>query len=116
MYNTPDEMLDRIVQYFQQCEKSNTRPLVSRLAFVLGFKSTQALINYEGYSEDFHGILARAKNVVEQWCEQELEDHRKTQGMMFVLNRLGWTPKQHIDGIVAIGTAQQLAELGLTQD
>lgn len=101
MYNTKEEMQEKIDAYFESC-RENGRPLtVTGLALAVGFNTRQALLNYQGKKE-FVDTILRAKAVVEQYAEERLFDRDGANGAKFSLanNFAGWKEKQSIEADV----------------
>jgi hypothetical protein len=69
-YQSVEQLQAAIDSYFESTEKV----IITGLALHLGFNSRQALINYEGYSEEFHDAIKRAKSRVEAHYEERLID------------------------------------------
>ena len=120
MYNSVEEMQEKIDKYFEQCEgveKKDSdgnvltdkygdpvmfgrKPLtITGLALALGFNSRQSLLNYQDKPE-FVDTIMRAKARVEQYAEERLFDNAGSNGAKFSLanNFEGWKEKQQIDG------------------
>ena len=120
MYNTKEEMQEKIDKYFEQCEGIykkdnegnvltdkygepvvfNRKPLtITGLALALGFNSRQSLLNYQD-KEEFMDTITRAKARVEQYAEERLFDKDGANGAKFSLanNFKDWKEKQEIDG------------------
>jgi hypothetical protein len=74
-------------------------PTVTGLAYELGFKSRQALINYEEYGEEYHDAIKRAK----LYIEREIEVGALTGGLHPVFsifnlkNNYGWTDRKELE-------------------
>ena len=66
-------------------------PTVTGLAYFLGFKSRQALLNYQG-RKTFHDTITRAKMRIETYTEERLFDQGGVNGAKFSLinNFKGW--------------------------
>ena len=111
IYNDVSEIEQKINDYFTSCEGTplldnkgnpmmykgnpiivNKRPLtVTGLALALGFKSRQALINYQNRDEKFNDAISRAKSRIEQYAEERLFDNDGTKGAQFALRcNFGW--------------------------
>lgn len=122
MYETVEEMQEKIDAYFEECKgriltdgEGNTifdkygyplivdqKPLtVTGLALALGFNSRQTLLNYQD-KEEFMDTITRAKTRIEQYAEERLFDKDGANGAKFSLanNFEGWKEKQHIDADV----------------
>lgn len=65
---------------------------VTGLAYALGFKSRQALLNYQGRPA-FHDAITRAKMRIEAYTEERLFDRDGVNGAKFSLtnNFSGWS-------------------------
>ena len=115
MYNSVEEMQEKIDQYFVDCEGELFRdddgeivydkfgkpiimnakpPTVTGLALALGFTSRQALLNYQNRDEFFDAIT-RAKTRIEEYVEGRLFDKDGVTGAKFSLanNFKNWTDK-----------------------
>jgi hypothetical protein len=122
MYNSCEEMQEKIDAYFEECKGRtletlegkpicdkygipivvDARPLtVTGLALALGFTSRQALLNYQGKKE-FVDTITRAKSKIEQYAEERLFDKDGANGAKFSLanNFDGWKEKQQIEAEV----------------
>ena len=69
-------------------------PTVTGLAYALGFKSRQALLNYQG-KEKFNDTITRAKLRIESYTEERLFDKDGVNGAKFSLinNFKGWSER-----------------------
>ena len=67
-------------------------PTVTGLAYALGLKSRQALLNYQG-RKMFHDTVTRAKMRIETYTEERLFDQGGVNGAKFSLmnNFKGWS-------------------------
>lgn len=67
-------------------------PTVTGLAYALGLKSRQALLNYQG-RKMFHDTITRAKMRIETYTEERLFDQGGVNGAKFSLtnNFKGWS-------------------------
>ena len=122
MYNTKEEMQEKIDAYFEKCEGTvlnnasgevvldkygdpvvvGRKPLtITGLALALGFNSRQALLNYQA-KDEFNDTIMRAKSIVEQYAEERLFDKDGAKGAKFSLanNFVGWKEKQSIEADV----------------
>lgn len=107
-----EEMQKRIDAYFDECDGElltdpSGQPILTKwgqqiyigkkpytitgLALAIGFKSRQALLNYQG-KEEFHDTILRAKARVEEYAESRLYDKEGSSGAQFNLknNFKGW--------------------------
>ena len=69
---------------------------VTGLALALGFRSRQALLNYQHRDSDFDDAISRAKTYIEAYVESRLFDKEGCNGAKFSLsnNFRGWKDKQ----------------------
>ena len=98
-YKTVQEMQAAIDRYFALC-KENKEPLtITGLALALDFTTRQALINFEGYTDEngeaFIDTIKRAKLKIEQAYELR-NIARGNGGDIFALKQFDWTDKQEI--------------------
>ena len=72
---------------------------VTGLALALGFRSRQALLNYQYKDSDFNDAISRAKTYIEAYVESRLFDKEGCNGAKFSLsnNFRGWQEKQEIE-------------------
>lgn len=117
-YKTPQEMQEKIDQYFKGCEGTplldaegravldkydrpiilgERPPTMSGLALALGFLNRKSLMLYQGKSA-FVDTIARAKARVEEYAEARLFDKDGANGAKFALanNFEGWAEKQEV--------------------
>jgi hypothetical protein len=87
-YQSVEQLQTAIDSYFESTEKVT----VTGLTLHLGFNSRQDLINYEGYSEEFHDAIKRAKLRVEVYYEERLVGSHAA-GPIFALKNFGWSDK-----------------------
>lgn len=93
-YDSPEQMQVAIEEYFT-CDGE---PTVTGLALALGFTSRNALYAYEGYTEEYFGILKIARLRVENRYEKSLA--RKgihAAGPIFALKNMGWKDTQSVN-------------------
>lgn len=125
-YKSVKQMEEAIEAYFEECKgeiltKENGDPMlykgkpvragahpptVTGLAYHLGLKSRQALLNYQG-RKMFHDAITRAKMRIEAYTEERLFDQSGVNGAKFSLqnNFSGWTEggqKDQTGGVVQI--------------
>lgn len=112
-YKTAKQMQKKIDEYFKSCEGveltdedgkivrnkggypvmiGRKPPTTGGLALALGFKSRQALLNYQARDEKFNDTLMRAKLRIEAYAEERLYDKEGSAGAQFNLrnNFKGW--------------------------
>ena len=139
-YKTPEEMQEKIDQYFADCEGTllvdhNGDPIIDRwgnpvylnkrpptitgLALALGFKTRTALQIYKAKKEFTDTVLV-AKSRVEKYYEEQLTSRDGSRGAMFNLQRnfRGWQGEQE-DGkgpVVTIINDIPKAEISVNTD
>jgi len=93
---TPDEMRERIREYFEWCRIRRKPKTVPGLASALDM-STDAIRNYEKHAP-FADIIKRLKVQLESELEEDLISAKTTPiGRIFALkNRFGWVDKREI--------------------
>jgi|GEM_PF-654372 len=95
-----ESLQSAIIRYFEFCEENKKHLTMTGLALALGFRSRQALVNYEkeeGYEFAFD-VIQYSKMRIEEYTEQRLHDQRTNiVGAIFSLkNNWGWADKQEI--------------------
>ena len=88
-YETPEEISEKIDEYFQQIKK---KPTITGLALFLGFASRQTIHDYKKDAR-FSYILKRAVLLIEQYHEERLSEHSCT-GSIFFLKNQGWIAEE----------------------
>lgn len=99
-YETREALQEAIIKYFEHCEQTKQHLTMTGLAIALGFRTRQALVNYEkeeGY-EFAHDVISYAKMRIQEATEQKLHDPKASIiGAIFSLkNNWGWTDKSEI--------------------
>ena len=121
-YKTRGEMEAKIEAYFKGCEGEPARdpgngslilnkwgevvyinqhpPTVTGLALALGFRSRQALLNYQYRNAGFNEALEIAKARIQQYAEERLYDRDGCRGAQFTLqnNFKGWDGERRDGG------------------
>ena len=92
-FKTVEEMSDAIDAYFD--ETAFDKITITGLALHLGFTSRADLINYEGYSDEFHYTIKTAKLFVENAYEQDLRS-KGGSGPIFALKNFDWKDKHDV--------------------
>lgn len=92
MYNTPEELIKKIKEYFSQDDSKIT---ITGLCLFLGFESRQSFYDYEEKKE-FTYIIKRARLVIESEYEERLQGNNPT-GAIFVLKNMDWSDKSEIE-------------------
>ncbi len=100
-YKDPEAMLATASAYLDQVDRDKRAPTMAGLALALGFRSRQALLNYQkapGY-EAFYDVVAYIKLRMEQTLEERLLDNKNNNiaGTIFNMkNNYGYADKQEI--------------------
>lgn len=86
-YQTAEEMEHAIQTYFAYVEDNDMAPTMAGLSLAIGFKSRQALQNYEKKGEDFAYIIEVARTRIEDWKNRQLNrtDIKNVNGYIFDL-------------------------------
>lgn len=110
MFDSPDELQDKIELYFSEGVKKkkitigkapNTQvieievPTITGLCIYCGFESRQSFYAYEN-KEEFSYTIKRARLFIENEYEEMLQTGNTT-GAIFALKNFGWIDKQEID-------------------
>jgi len=93
IFKSPAEMQKKIDEYFN----NNEELTITGLCLALGFKSRQALINYEGYSKTYYDTIKKAKLRIEEYYEKQLSKHSCTGAIFWLKCRGDWKDRQHLD-------------------
>jgi hypothetical protein len=91
VFATPQELMEKVIAYFDHCEKLKIKSTVTGIALYLGFDSRQSFYDYE-QKEEFSYITKRAKLAVENGYElagQSID--------IFALKNMGWKDKTEVD-------------------
>lgn len=100
-FTNADDLKREVLAYFEYCEQADKYLTMTGLAIALGFKSRQALVNYEkeeGY-EFAYEVIQYAKMKIEEDTEQRLHDPKNYNigGAIFSLkNNWGWQDRHDI--------------------
>jgi hypothetical protein len=87
-YETPEEFDKAVQSYFKAVDK----PIISGLAYHLGFESRQSFYDYEK-REGFSYSVKRARLRIEMVYEGRLENQACT-GAIFALKHLNWDAEE----------------------
>ncbi|MDW0314058.1 MAG: terminase small subunit [Nitrososphaeraceae archaeon] len=128
-YETPEELASNVLDYFTWCEgefkevevkkvnkktgeesirkvKECIRPpesyTITGLCLFLGFESRSTFDEQAKRSSEFSYIVKRAKMVVEQKYEKNLDSQSPT-GAIFALKNMGWKDKTEQDVTMDLG-------------
>lgn len=88
---SPEEMLSRGYEYFDECRAKEAHILVTGLALALGLSGREALSEY-GRREEFSATVKELKSVCENYAENKIFSNNPT-GAIFALKNYGWTDK-----------------------
>lgn len=91
IYNTPEELEERVDDYFS-IEGKKT---LTGLALFLGFDSRQSIYDYQKKGE-FSYIINKALLMVECQYEENLHGNNVA-GSIFVLKNMGWKDKSEVE-------------------
>lgn len=100
-YTNEADLKRDILAYFDYCEQNERALTMTGLAIALGFRTRQALCNYErepGYEFAFD-VIQYAKLKIEEDTEQRLHDPKNynISGAIFSLkNNWGWVDKSEV--------------------
>lgn len=119
-FDTPEEMEAAIEQYLEDVDNGKEELSLSGLATGIGFAGIQGIYNYRNrYPNEFDGLLARARAVVEKYYEVSLVDPKKSKGAQFALERMFGLIERREDKVikeyqVTLGAEERrlLAEMG----
>jgi DNA-packaging protein gp3 len=96
VFDTPEDFQVRVDLYFNECEAADIPPLLTGLAFHMGFQSRQSLYDYEKKT-DFSYAVKRARLRVEMAYEAQLASSARPTGAIFALKNMGWTDRQRVE-------------------
>lgn len=92
-YSDPEEMQAKIEEYIALCQSKEERPIISGLAYHLGFESRQSFYDYEK-QPGFSYTIKRARSLIEIEYEKRVGEGA---GFIFALKNFGWTDKTEVD-------------------
>lgn len=104
LFKNKDELQSRIDAYFESCysiddkgARTQVRPYtITGLAVSLD-TSRQTLVNYED-KEEFFDTIKKAKDIIENWTEEQLYRTTQVTGVIFNLkNNYEWKDKTETD-------------------
>jgi hypothetical protein len=109
-WKSPEELQEKINNYFEECKRMKEVPTISGLAYALE-TNRQTLLNYENAEENgwlsrlnnstkraYVDTIKNAKHFVESRYEQALFQQGKTIGAIFTLkNNFGYVDKQEVE-------------------
>lgn len=92
-YKSPEELQDRIEDYFTYCKENEVKITTAGLAYHLGFESRQSLYDYCKH-EEYSYIIKRVRLRLEAYYEAKVQGNCPT-GPIFVLKNMGWKDEHH---------------------
>ena len=96
-YASPEELLAVGNKFFDECDEHDKPYTITGLALALGFTSRQDLINYAGYTEDFHDAIRGLKLRCEDFAASVALSKPNQAGAIFVLKNHGWSDQQRLE-------------------
>lgn len=114
IYSDPTELAAQCEAYFAECEEKKERPMISGLAFFLGFADKTTLYDYRDRPEFSHSIK-RAILRVEMAYESRL-DSQAVSGSIFALKNMGWSDKTQTELTTPNGPIIQLVRADTTDN
>lgn len=90
-YETPEELQQKVDEYFEFVKSENEPTTITGLVLFLGFADRQSLYDY-GEREGFSCIIKTARTRVEHGYERCLFADKPT-GAIFALKNMGWKDK-----------------------
>jgi len=109
IFSSPDELKDKILEYFVYCTDNEDKITITGLALFLGFSTRKSLDDYASKKEYLY-IIKRAKLVVENSYE--------TNGQtidIFALKNMDWKDKHEVDNKSSDGSMTPI-DLSLLTD
>lgn len=103
-YQSVDDLIPVIEDFFEYCLQRNQPPLVTTLALACGFACRSTLDDYMRRPE-FHDVIKRAKLVCEDWAAKGLVSGKNTVGFIFLLKQHGWRDIQ--ENVTTLETHEQ---------
>ena len=105
-FETPEELQEKVDSYFKECPDKKTivagdkiievpNPIISGLAYYLGFESRQSFYDYEK-RDAFSYTIKRARLRIEMQYELNLSFANCT-GSIFALKQFDWKDKQEVE-------------------
>jgi hypothetical protein len=91
LYERAEDLAIQCEAYFAECESKGERPMISGLAYFLGFADKTTLYDYRD-REEFSHPIKRSILRVEMAYETRLEGNNVT-GSIFALKNMGWKDK-----------------------
>ena len=114
MYDTPEQMLEKAVEYFDIETGSNgvCKPTISGLVFHLGFESRNSWYAYKERSNEFKYTIKKLQSFIESCYEKNLHGFAYA-GSIFALKNLN--PAEWRDEVIQHQTTDKVnASFGTT--
>ena len=108
LINSPEEMLTKGYEYFDECKTNGNPILITGLALALGLSGREALSEY-GRREEFSVAVKELKSVCENYAENKLFSGNNPTGAIFALKNYGWTDKHDVD--LSVGIKRVVSDL-----
>lgn len=99
-FKTPEELQQKVDEYFAWCETNKKPETIARLAYWLGV-DRQTIYNYEK-RDGFFDIIKRARERILAGLEEALYTEGKT-GQIFLAKNYGYTDRHEIDANLSAG-------------
>lgn len=92
---TPEELENKIKEYFEYCDQNKKPYTIAGIAYFIG-TDRQTIYNYEkSNDEQLFGIIKRARDKILSYLEERLYEEGKP-GQIFIAKNYGYTDKQEI--------------------
>ena len=91
-YKTPEELSDKIDEYFKTEVTVETDITITGLVLFLGFASRQSFYDYEK-KKGYEYIIKKSRSRIENSYEKSLRKDGRS-GDIFALKNFGWRDKQ----------------------
>jgi hypothetical protein len=93
-YKTPEELSDKIQEYFDELDQTGEVPTISGLTLFCGFADRQSFYDYEKDKPEFSCVTRAARTVVANYHEIQVATKDKPQGHIFMLKNFGFSDTQ----------------------
>lgn len=94
-FDTPEDMADKAIEYFEDCKESGEKLTVTGLVFFLGFQNRSSMRDYKRKTE-FTPIINKMLLIVENAYEKQLHAGNVA-GSIFALKNMGWKDKSELE-------------------
>ncbi len=96
LFDSPEEMQEKIDDYFQELKELNRAPTITGLNYFLGFDSRHGLSQYAKY-DGFSNTVKRARMRVEEYLEEGLLEGTATGKIFNLKNNFGWKDHSSVE-------------------